>query len=207
MHVVQQHKACLQKQFKTQKWFRTPFRVVTTTLGTNRYIGGHIEEVLYKSVNSQITILEKCHRTPAGWLVVVIAACKSKNIKTHIVKDINLLSVNVDIFENHIWCNMAETIMASIRRCIHTTRNNKSSKPFLVAGRKSNYNCADYSCIEIGRENEFLLDSQSTNGDFSNQRVVQKDSSVIDIKTLRQVENFLVGKRCCSGQERVRKNT
>ena len=103
MHVVQQHKACLQKQFKTQKWFQTLFRVVTTTLGTNRYIGGHSEEVLYKSVNSQITILEKCHRTPTGWLVVVIAACKSKNIKTHIVKDINLLSVNVGIFENHIY--------------------------------------------------------------------------------------------------------
>ena len=35
--------------------------------------------------------------------------------------------------------------------------------------------------------------------------ILLQDSSVIDIKTLRQVENFLVGKRCCSGQERVRK--
>ena len=43
--------------------------------------------------------------------------------------------VNADIFENHIWCNMAETIMVSIRRCIHKTRYSKSSKPYLVADR------------------------------------------------------------------------
>ena len=75
---------------------------------------GHIEEVLNKTRKSQF--FKNATELLLAGLVVVITACKSKSINN--CKYVNLLLVRAHIFENRMWCNMAETIMASIRqRC------------------------------------------------------------------------------------------